>query len=392
MKYDFETLVSRKGTGAVKWDIMYSAKSDVAEGTVPFSIADMEFKNAPEIIEGLKSYLDTAILGYTAPTDAYCSAVIDWHTKRHGFTPEKEQLLTSPGVVPAFINAAGALTDEGDAIVFMTPAYPPFWSAATKNRLTAIECPLVLTDGDYTVDFDLFESIVSRPEVKVFLLCNPHNPVGRVWTKDELRRMLELCLENGVYVISDEIHSDLIMPGADHVSVGTLGDRYIPFTVICTAPSKTFNLAGMQSSNVIVRDASLRKRLTDAGMNVTLSALGYEACRLAYAHGEEWLEELITVLDGNFRYMYDYIEANMPYIKPTRTEGTYLAWLDCRALGLDPKALEALHVKHDLFLDEGYIFGREGEGFVRINVACPRAVLADALDRIKTAYDEIMPK
>ncbi len=392
MKYDFETLVSRKNTGAVKWDMMYSAKKDVKEGTVPFSIADMEFKNAPEIIDGLKSYLDTAILGYTSPTDAYYDAVIGWHAKKHGFSPEKEQILTSPGVVPAFINATGALTSPGDSIVFMTPAYPPFWSAGTKNGVNTVECPLINKDGRYSVDFDLFEKIVSRPDVKLFLLCNPHNPVGRVWTRDELIKMLDLCLTNGVYVIADEIHSDLIMPDVTHVSVGTLDEKYSPISLICTAPSKTFNLAGMQSSNIIVKDASLRKKLTDAGVDIGLSALGYEACRLAYTYGEEWLGELVTVLDGNFRYMYDYIEENMPEIKAARTEGTYLAWLDCRALGLDPKALEALNISHDLFLDEGYIFGKEGEGFERINVACPRKVLANALDRMKTAYCEVLSR
>ncbi len=388
MKYDFETLVSRKNTGAVKWDIMYSAKPDTADGTVPFSIADMEFKNAPEIIDGLKAYLDSSILGYTSPTDDYYNAVIDWQTKRHGYTPKKEHILTSPGVVPAFTNAVRALTSKGDSIVFMTPAYPPFWQAGTKNSANVVECPLIDKGDTYEIDFELFESIVSRPDVKVFILCNPHNPVGRVWTEDELTKMLDLCLEHGVYVIADEIHSDLIRPGITHTSVGTLGKKYDAISLICTAPSKTFNLAGMQASNIIVKDASLREKLRAGGVEIGLSALGYEACRLAYVHGEAWLDELITVLDGNFRFMRNYIEKNLPKIKMYRTEGTYLAWIDCRALGLPADELERLHVKHDLFLDEGYIFGKEGVGFERINIACPRHVLADALKRMSEAYSK----
>lgn len=388
MKYDFETLVSRKNTGAVKWNMMYSAKPDTANETVPFSIADMEFKNAPEIIEGLKAYLDSAILGYTAPTEAYCDAVIAWHKKHHGFEPKKEHILTSPGVVPAFTNAVGALTKAGDSIVFMTPSYPPFWQAGTKNSVKVVECPLIDRGDTYEIDFDLFASIVSRPDVKVFILCNPHNPVGRVWTEDELTKLLDLCLEHGVYVISDEIHSDLIRRGIKHTSVGSLNEKYSPVSIICTAPSKTFNLAGMQTSNVIVKDDELREKLKSGGVDIGLSALGYEACRLAYTLGEAWLDELITVIDGNFELMHDYISEKLPSLKLYRSEGTYLAWLDCRSLGLTAEELEKLNVEHELFLDEGYIFGNNGVGFERINIACPRHVLLSALDRMYEAYSK----
>lgn len=388
MKYDFETLVSRKNTGAVKWNSMYSAKPDTSDSTVPFSIADMEFKNAPEIIEGLKEYLDSAILGYTSPTDAYYDAVISWHKNHHGFTPEKEHILTSPGVVPAFINAVGALTNAGDSIVFMTPSYPPFWRAGTDNSVNVVECPLIDLGDTYAIDFELFASIVSRPEVKVFILCNPHNPVGRVWTKDELTKLLDICLEHNVYVISDEIHSDLIRRTAKHTSVGSLDEKYSPISLICTAPSKTFNLAGMQTSNVIVKDTVLREKLIAGGVNVGLSALGYEACRLAYTVGEAWYNELITVIDENFKLMHDYISKNLPALKLYRSEGTYLAWLDCRSLGLSKEELEKLNIEHELFLDEGYIFGKEGIGFERINIACPRHVLISALDRMCEAYSK----
>lgn len=386
MKYDFETLVSRKGTGASKWELMYSQKPDASDSAVPFSVADMEFKNAPEIINGLKKYLDSAILGYTSPTDAYYDAVIAWHEKHHGFTPEKAHILTSPGVVPAFINSVGALTEKGDSIVFMTPSYPPFWQAGKKNSVNVVECPLIADGDSYRIDFDLFENIVSRPDVKAFILCNPHNPVGRVWTKDELTRLCELCLANGVYIISDEIHSDIVRRGVKHTSVGSLDEKFAPISLVCTAPTKTFNIAGMQTSNVIAKDDALREKLVSGGVNVGLSALGYEACRLAYTYGEEWLDELTTVLDGNFELMHDYITKNLPELKMYRSEGTYLAWVDCRALGLGKDELEKLNIENELFLDEGYMFGKEGEGFERINVACPRHVLASALEKMKEAY------
>lgn len=385
MKYDFITLVPRKNVGAIKWDIMYSAKPDAGENAVPLSVADMEFKNAPEIIEGLKAYLDRTVLGYTQGTDEYYAAVIDWCRRHHGYEPKKEHILTSPGVVPAFIKAAGCLSD-GAAVTFMTPAYPPFWSAGRDNGIPVVECPLIDRGDTYDIDFDRFEAVVSRDDVGVFILCNPHNPVGRVWTRDELIRMLELCLQHNVYVIADEIHSDLIMPWAEHVSVGTLDERYLKNTVICTAPSKTFNLAGMQTSNIIVPDDELRSRLSPVGAN--LNSLGYEACRLAYTYGEEWLCELITVLADNYRFVCDYLAEHIPKIKPYRTEGTYLMWLDCRELGLTAEELERINIEHDLFLDEGYIFGNEGKGFERVNIACPRHVLKHALERLADAYGE----
>ncbi len=389
MKYDFETLVPRKNVGASKWDMMYGIKPSLRDGVVPFSVADMEFKNAPEIIEGLKSYLDTAILGYTQPTDGYYEAVIDWCRRRHGYIPEKKHILTSPGVINAFVKGAGALAGKGDSIVFMTPAYPPFWNAGNANGLPVVECPLIDCGDTYEIDFELFESIVSRPDVKVFILCNPHNPVGRVWTREELTRMLDLCLEHGVYVISDEIHSDLIMPGVTHTSVAAMDEKYHPIIAVCCAPSKTFNIAGMQTSNVIVFDDGIRERFVNGGAHVGLTALGYEACRLAYAYGEDWLTELLTVIKDNYDTAVDFISSRIPKLKVYRLEGTYLMWVDMRGLGLSKEEIERINLEHDLFLDEGYIFGKEGTGFERINIACPKWVLTEALERFADAFGSI---
>ena len=384
MKYDFDTLYSRKNTGSMKWDGMYAMKENIPDDIVPLTIADMEFKNAPAIIEGLKAYLDTSILGYTGPTDEYFDAVIDWTKKRHGYDTKKEEILTSPGVIPAFIKATGALTEKGDAVMFLTPAYPPFWNAGNSNGIDVVEVPLVDCGDTYTVDYEAFEAAVSRPEVKVFILCNPHNPIGKVWSREDLVRMLDLCLKNNVVVISDEIHSDLILPGITHTSVGTLDEVYRRNAIICTAPSKTFNLAGMQTSNIIVPNPELRKKV--ACVNTGLTALGYEACRCAYTGAGEWLDELLLYVNENYRFTVDFLASRLPKIKPYKLEGTYLLWLDMREYGYTKEELEKINIEHDLFLDEGYIFGKEGIGYERVNIACPRHVLKAALLRLEEAY------
>lgn len=384
MKYDFETLVPRKNTGSMKWNGMYSLKNDIPDDIVPLSVADMEFKNAPEITEGLKKYLDTAILGYTEPTEEYYDALSAWTKARHGYEVKKEEVLTSPGVIPAFVKATGALTQKGDSVMFLTPAYPPFWSAGETNGINVVEVPLVPDGSTYTVDYEAFEAAASRPDVKVFILCNPHNPIGKVWLRVELMRMLDICMENGVVVISDEIHSDIIMPGVHHTSVGALDEEYRRNAIICTAPSKTFNLAGMQTSNIIVPDPELRKRVSC--VNTYLTALGYEACRIAYTSAGKWLDEMIVYVNENYHFVCDFLSSHLPKIKPCKLEGTYLMWLDMRELGYDEKELERINIEHDLFLDEGYIFGNEGKGFERLNLACPRHVLEKALLRLEDAY------
>ena len=382
MTYDFVTLPDRWNAGAFKYEDMKRKKPDVSRDAVPLSVADMEFLNPPEVVEGLKAYLDHNVLGYTGPTDGYFEAVQSWMERRHGFRPERDSFITSPGIVPALYEIVKSLTAPGEGVLMLSPVYHPFRFAAQEQGREAIFCPLIERERTYDIDFDLFEKLCARPDVKLFLLCSPHNPVGRIWNREELVRLCEICLKNGVVMVADEIHGDLILPGYTFVSVGTLPQRYVKNAVICTAPSKTFNLAGMQCSNLFVADEGLREKLQKEGHYPTLTALGYESCRLAYTYGEGWLEALRTVLGENKKLVEEYLAAHIPAIRPFELMGTYLMWLDCRALGLDKEGLEKAMIDGELFFDEGYIFGEEGAGFERLNLACPTWVLQKALDKL----------
>ena len=385
MTYDFSTLPDRWDAGAFKYLEMINKKPDVSRDAVPLSVADMEFLNPPEVIAGLKDYLDHRVLGYTGPTDAYYAAVQDWMERRHGFRPEKGWFITSPGIVPALYEFVKALTEPGEGVLMLSPVYHPFRFCAQQQGRKAVFCPLIERERTYDIDFGLFEELCARPDVKLFLLCSPHNPVGRIWTREELLRLARICLGNGVIMVADEIHGDLILPGYTFVSVGTLPEPYVRNTVICTAPSKTFNLAGMQCSNLFVSDEALREKLKKEGHYPNLTALGYESCRLAYAYGEPWLEELRTVLGENKKLVETYLAEHIPEIRPFDLMGTYLMWLDCRALGLGTHQLEKVMNDAELFFDEGYIFGSEGAGFERLNLACPDWVLAKAMEKLASA-------
>ena len=383
MAYDFTTLPDRWNAGAFKYEHMKEKKPDVSRDAVPLSVADMEFLDPPEVVEGLKAYLDHNVLGYTGPTDAYYAAVQGWMERRHGFRPRKEWFITSPGIVPALYELVKALTQPGDGVLMLSPVYHPFRFCAQEQGREAVFCPLIEGERTYDVDFELFETLCARPEVKLFLLCSPHTPVGRIWKREELLRLSEICLKNNVVMVADEIHGDLILPGYTFVSVGTLPEKYVKNTVICTAPSKTFNLAGMQCSNLFAADDALRDRLKKEGHYPTLTALGYESCRLAYTYGEPWLEALRTVLGENKKLVETYIAQNIPVIRPFELMGTYLMWLDCRGLGLGKEALEEAMIEAELFFDEGYIFGAEGAGFERLNLACPAWVLQKAMEKLE---------
>ncbi len=382
MDYDFTTLPDRWNAGAFKYEHMKELKPDVSRDAVPLSVADMEFLDPPEVVAGLKAYLDHNVLGYTGPTDEYFTAVQDWMERRHGFRPERDWFITSPGIVPALYELVKALTAPGDGVLMLSPVYHPFRFCAQEQGREAFFCPLIERGRTYDIDFDLFETLCARPDVKLFLLCSPHNPVGRIWTREELLRLSEICLNNGVILVADEIHGDLILPGYTFVSVGTLPKQYVKNAVLCTAPSKTFNLAGMQCSNLFVADEGLRSKVKKEGHYPTLTALGYESCRLAYTFGEPWLEALRRVLGENRKLVEDYLAAHISEIKPFELMGTYLMWLDCRDLGLDKDALEKAMIDGELFFDEGYIFGPEGAGFERLNLACPTWVLQKALDKL----------
>lgn len=387
MQYEFDVMTDRRGAGACKWEMMRRRKA-VGADIVPLSVADMEFPIAPEIRAALQTYLARQIPGYAVAPEGFAGSVCAFLKRRHQLDVTPGQLVQTPGIVYALPRAIRALSAAGEGVILMTPVYYPFYRAITLSGRKSAPCPLLYREGRYSIDFDLLERLAARRENTVLLLCSPHNPVGRVWTAEEVRRIGEICDRYGLGVIADEIHFDLVFPGHPHTSFGTLTGASAERTILCTAPSKTFNLAGMNLSNLVVRNPELRKKLLgilDEDMTPMQNPFGYVACQAAYDQGEAWLEELLAYLDGNRKFTADFIAREIPQLHAVPLEGTYLQWIDCTALGLDQAALEQRMIDHDLFLDEGYLFGAEGAGFERINLACPRSVLAAALERLKAA-------
>ncbi len=392
MKYDFETLVSRNNVGASKWNLMRKINNDVSESIVPFSVADMEFKNPPEIIEGLKEYMDSSIMGYTEATDKYYKAVCNWMERRHRWHIDKEWITEFSGVVPALYTIVRALTKEEDNVLVMTPVYYPFYKAITDNNRKIIKSELILNEDHYEINFEDFEEKAKLKDTKLLILCNPHNPVGRVWSEEELKNIGRICSDNNVIVVSDEIHFDLIMPGFKHTVFANISEEFANNSVICTAPSKTFNLAGLQASNIVIQNKKIRDKVRSERRksigNLGLNIFGYKACEIAYNECEQWLEELIQIINKNKKVVEDFFRSSIPEVNIINLEGTYLQWLDFRALEKDHKALEKFMTTQAMFfLDEGYVFGDEGKGFERINLACPTRVLKEALDRLLEAVE-----
>jgi len=394
-KYDFETLISRKNQGSYKWDQMYKDYPDVSDGIVPFSVADMELQIAPEIKEGLKKYIDEAILGYTGTYEEYFEAVINWMKRKHNFDIQKEWIVTSSGVVSALYDSVKAFTEKEDGVIVFTPVYYPFYNAIKSNGRKIVECPLVENEGKYAIDFESFEKLAKEEKNKLFILCSPHNPVGRVWTEEELRKIGKIALENNLKIVSDEIHFDILMEGEKHTVLQTLSEKLSEITVTCTAPTKTFNLAGIGISNIIIKNEKLRKRfITEQGRSSAhvFAALGYRACMLAYTQAEEWLEEFLQLINKNQKIVNKFFEEKFSKLKAPLIQGTYLQWLDFRALGLRGEELKKfMNEKAQLFFSEGYTFGKAGDGFERINLAVPTHVLEKGMERLYKAIKENYP-
>ena len=391
MKYDFTTVYKRYGCGSGKWDEMQRENSNVGEDVIPFSVADMEFVEAPEIVEGLKAFLDTTVLGYANATDSYKEAVCAWMKKRHNWDAKPEWILPSHGVVDAFFSAIKCYTNEGDGVMLLTPVYYPMYIGIKVNNRVLVDCPLVERGDTYEIDFEDFEKKAKDPNTKLFILCSPHNPCGRVWTKEELERIGRICNENHVLVVDDEIHHDLIMPGHTHYVYAALSTEMEQNCLVLTAPSKTFNLAGLQTSNIFVPNEALRREmeafLKRGSANPKCNILGYKACEIAYSSCGEWLDECIQVIDENRRVITEFMAENFPQIRVCELQATYLLWMDWNGLGLDYKELERINRQEaGLFFDEGYIFGAQGEGFERWNLACPTSYVVAALKRMKEAY------
>lgn len=387
MNYNFDQIVNRMGTNSIKYD--FAVERGMPADVLPLWVADMDFPTAPAITEALVKVAEHGIYGYSDTKKDYFDAVYHWYRNRFQWETKGEWLIKTPGIVFAIAAAVRALTKEGDAVIIQQPVYYPFSHVIVKNNRKLINNPLVYENGTYHIDFDDFEEKLFKHQVKLFILCSPHNPVGRVWSKEELTKLGDLCMKHKVTVIADEIHSDFTYPGNRHTVFANIKEEFLENSIICTAPSKTFNLAGLQVSNLFVANKELRKKIRDeierTGYS-QLNTMGLIACQAAYEKGAAWLEELKDYLKGNLDFLRSFLKENIPQITLVEPEGTYLVWLDCKALNLNEKELENLIVnKAKLWLDRGTMFGEEGSGFQRVNIACPRATLEKALIQLAEA-------
>ena len=389
--YDFDRVIDRRGTDCVKFD--FAVEHGLPADVLPLWVADMDFQAPPEVLQALHRQMDHGIFGYSDTKPDYYEAVAGWFERRFHWGPEAEWLVKTPGVVYALATAVRALTEPGDAVLIQPPVYPPFYSVVRDNGRKLAESPLALRDGRYEIDFGDFEAAIVNSRAKMFILCSPHNPVGRVWTAEELRRMGEICLRHGVIVVSDEIHCDFTWPEHPHVPLIKAVPELADSAVVCTAPSKTFNLAGLQASNIFIPNPALRDRfratLRANGLSEPNCA-GLVACKAAYNYGEAWLTQLLEYLRGNQACLRDFLKAELPMLRLVEPEGTYLAWVDFSALGLTREALNDLIVNRArLWLDEGHMFGECADQYQRIVLACPRATLQRALMQLKAAVDAL---
>lgn len=378
MKYDFDKTIDRRATNSYKWD-------SAPEGVLPMWVADMDFRTTPAIIDALQKRVAHGIFGYTRVPDAYYDAVTSWFSRRHGWDIDREWIIYTSGVVPAVSAVIKALTVPGDKVIVQTPVYNCFFSSIRNNGCEIVSNPLRRTADTYEMDFDALERCAADPRAKVMLLCNPHNPAGRVWTPDELTRLGNICLRNGVTVVADEIHCELVYQGFKYTPFASLSDAFLHRSVTCVSPSKAFNIAGLQIANIVAFDNDLRSRI-DKAININevcdVNPFGVAATIAAYNEGEEWLNQLVDYLHGNYEAMAEFCRRELPEFSITRLEGTYLVWMDCSSLGMPSDALEhALLDDARLWLNAGTMYGAEGEGYMRWNIACPRSVMLDGLNR-----------
>ncbi|WP_295732188.1 MalY/PatB family protein [uncultured Muribaculum sp.] len=388
MTSDFDKIIERRHTESYKWDT--PDRADV----LPMWVADMDFRTAPVIIDALRRRVDHGVFGYTHVPDEYYRSVIDWFEKRHGWKIDRSWFIYTSGVVPAISAIIKALTVPGDKVIVTTPVYNCFFSSIRNNGCVATCIPLVQVDGRYEIDFAALETAAADPSAKVMLLCNPHNPGGRVWTHDELIHLADICLRHGVYVVSDEIHCELTYIDGGYTPFGSLPAPYRDNASVCVSPSKAFNIAGLQIANIITPDAEIRRRI-DRAININevcdVNPFGVEATIAAYRHGGEWLESLVEYIHGNYTTIRDFIAKELPALKMMPLESTYLAWIDIRATRMASEELTALLLEREkLMVNPGTMYGADGEGFVRINFACPRSVVIDALNRFKTVLTPIL--
>jgi cystathionine beta-lyase len=403
MSFRFDDEIDRRGTNSIKWEFFikregiqqleYSDRSFGPDRVIPMWVADMDFRTAEPVIQALVERAKHGIYGYSAPTQTFHESIVGWMEKRHGWKIEADWIRHTPGVVPALNMMVQTFTEPGDGVLIQPPVYHPFPMAIENNGRKVVGNALAFDQHRYQMDFTDLENAVRDQNVKMAILCHPHNPIGRVWTLEELLRFGEICLANDILIISDEIHGDLIYSDVVFNPFATLGSAFEQHSITCTAPSKTFNLAGLHSSNIIIPNENLRQQYSLTLRNNGLGGLdtfGIVALEAAYTHGEVWLERVMSYIEENYYFLEEYCREYLPQLRVIKPEGTYLVWLDCRKLGLDSDKLERLMLnKARVYLDEGYIFGEEGAGFERINIACPRPLLQEALERIRGAVNEL---
>lgn len=385
MKYDFDTVVDRSKNNAAKYD--ERIKKFGTDKVIPLWIADMDFKSPQPVIDALTARAQEGIWGYTSRPASYFEAICNWQQRRHGWTIDRSLVSWSLGVVPALSMLVKLFTPEGSKVLIQTPVYGEFYDVTEAWNRTVVENKLVEKDGKWTVDWEDFEA--KLPQVSMFLLCSPHNPLGIVWTREELTRMTDLCRKYGVLMVSDEIHSDLVFHGKTHIPTASLSEQVAGEVISCISGTKTFNLAGLQASTTVFPNMRMKELYDKAWMNMDIhrnNAFSLTAMEAAFNEGEEWLDQLLEYIDGNFNFIRDYCAAHIPQIKPNLPDATYLVWLDCRELGMSNEELRRFMIeKAGLGLNEGWSFGRSLNGFMRLNAACSRKVLEQAMKQLEKA-------
>lgn len=387
--YDFDKVIDRFGTASYKWD--QSEKLFGRADILPLWVADMDFQPPQEVVEAIKERANQGIYGYTIRTQGYHDAVCGWLSRRHGWEIKDEWITSSPGIVPALSLAVQAFTKPGDKVILQSPVYYPFYDVIKMNDRVVVDNALILDeDGRYKIDFDLLEQ-QAADGAKLMLFCTPHNPGGRVWTREELERVGEICVKHNVLIVADEIHHDLVYPGHKHYPFAGLSTAFEQQSITCIATSKTFNLAGLQAATIIIPNDEIRRKYNYLLKTLSIhmeSYFGLTAVESAYNHGDEWLDQLMVYLEGNLNYLLDFVSARLPQIKAMRPEGTYMVWLDCRAISEDPLVLKKLMFEQaGVAFSEGSVFGKQGTGYLRVNIACPRSIIVDALERFAQAVE-----
>lgn len=399
MYVDFDSEIDREGTNSIKWEYHNhggvsqpwdkASRRHGADRTLAMWVADMDFRCPEPVIQALRDRVEHGIFGYSNKTDSYFEAVTGWFARRQDWRIERDWIVSVPGVVPALNVVVRGFTQPGDRVIVQRPVYYPFFRVTNNNGAEVVSNGLVFENGSYRMDLEDLERKAADPKAKLLILCSPHNPMGKVWGADELRAVAEICARHGVLVVADEIHGDLLHPGVRFTPFATLGEAAANNCIVCTAPSKTFNLAGLHTSNIVIPNKAIRERYQQALAAQSLpgmSPFGIVATEAAYRDGEPWLDAVMQYVAGNARRMTEFLAAELPQFQVIQPEGTYLLWFDCRSLGLDQDALEDLMLnKAKIYFDEGYIFGPEGAGFERINIACPRPLLDEALVRMRDA-------